>query len=234
MEIVSQLPLHYPTVLPEIFARSDALSRQPQKQLNDDLLEHIMDLERGEICINEAIQWVQDNIGKYMTQSEEPGETNSSVNPKKTKSQEDQTFCRLWIHSHHIYSKIKRRDILDLGNGPGCLSGFCLPGKPGIICVEGPRDETEEFWGRIRRWNWKKLSCKHREEIPLKDGDVKRTFDELRHFQGFEEKEFDVHGVRGREYHMDLGLFYKFLEEKQCGSVFKILLGVEGKFAADK
>ncbi|XP_072040681.1 RWD domain-containing protein 2A-like [Amphiura filiformis] len=235
VEILCQFPLHYPSELPELFARSDILSRQPQKQLNDDLLEHVTSLERGEICIGEAIQWIQDNIAKYVTYSPDAGASSDAfgrTNSKKSKSEEN-TFSRLWIHSHHIYSKFKRKDILDLGNDSGSLTGFCLPGKPGIICVEGPKDETEDLWARIRRWNWKKISCKHREDIPLKDGDEERTFDELRKFEGFEEKEFDVRGGPGREYHMDLGLFYKFLEQKQCGFVFKLLLGVEGKFASD-
>ncbi len=194
-----------------------------------------MSLDRGEICVGEAIQWIQDNIAKYVSYSPDAGATSSQTftrTSKKSKSEED-TFSRLWIHSHHIYSKFKRKDLLELGNESGALSGFSLPGKPGIICVEGPRDEAEEFWGRVRRWNWKKISCRHREDIPLVDGEKQRTFDELRKFSGFEEKVFDVRGVRGREYHMDLGLFYKFLEEKQCGFVFKILLGVEGKFASD-
>ena len=42
---------------------------------------------------------------------------------------------RYWIYSHHIYSKIKRRNILDMSREYD-VTGFCQPGKPGIICVE--------------------------------------------------------------------------------------------------
>jgi len=47
----------------------------------------------------------------------------------------DSEFSRYWIYSHHIYSKVKRRTLQDLAH-QFRLTGFCLPGKPGIICVE--------------------------------------------------------------------------------------------------
>ena len=190
-----------------------------------------MDMERGELCTSEVVQWVQENIAGYVTRSQIL--SNSLVSTKKSKSEErktEDTFSRLWLHSHHIYSKIKRKNILEMG-GLSSLTGFCLPGKPGIICIEGPKDDVEEMWSGIRHWNWKKISCKHREDVPLReDGETPaRNLDELRCFEGFEEKVFDVRG--GRDYHMDLGLFFGFLEERKCGAVFKILLGVDGKTA---
>ena len=37
--------------------------------------------------------------------------------------------------SHHIYSKIKRKDLQGLASDLN-LTGFVMPGKPGVICVE--------------------------------------------------------------------------------------------------
>ena len=31
------------------------------------------------------------------------------------------------------------------------LHGFVLPGKPGIICVEGPAEDVQQFYAAIRR-----------------------------------------------------------------------------------
>jgi len=45
------------------------------------------------------------------------------------------------------------------------------------------------------------------------------------------EMDFGVHG--GRDYHMDLGKFFRFLQEHQCENVFSILFGVQGTPAAD-
>ena len=214
-----------------MLVRSDAplFSRQQQKRLNDNLAEHILSLDRGELCIGEAIQWIQENTCKYVVPPSPTKDKSLShlPSPKQTK---DDTFTRLWIHSHHIYSKFKRRDILDWG-AELPVTGFCLPGKPGIICIEGEKSCAEEFWNRLRRMNWKKISCRHREDFPLRDekGQLRLPY-ELKLFVGFEEKEFSVRG--GRDYHMDLGLFFKFLEEHNCGSVFKILLGVDGKVSS--
>jgi hypothetical protein len=44
-------------------------------------------------------------------------------------------FSRYWIYSHHIYSRAKRRDLQQLALEHR-LTGFCHPGKPGVICVE--------------------------------------------------------------------------------------------------
>ena len=57
-------------------------------------------------------------------------------------------FTRLWIYSHHIYSKVKRRDMLELARDCA-VTGFSLPGKPGIICVEGPAASTADWWKRV-------------------------------------------------------------------------------------
>jgi hypothetical protein len=49
-----------------------------------------------------------------------------------------------------------RREILAIANEFG-ITGFCLPGKPGIICVEGlPRDcivERQRYSSRMKNNN---------------------------------------------------------------------------------
>ncbi|XP_038055212.1 RWD domain-containing protein 2B-like [Patiria miniata] len=232
LQVICLLPERYPQDVPEVLVRSETplFSRQQQKRLNDDVAEHILSLDRGELCIGEAIQWIRENTYKYVEPPSPSKDKSVSNKNMSKKTKEDDTFTRLWIHSHHIYSKFKRRDILDWGTELP-VTGFCLPGKPGIICIEGEKSFAEEFWNRLRRMNWKKISCKHREDVPLCDGKGQSTStSDLRRFSGFEEKEFAVSS--GRDYHMDLGMFFKFLEEHNCGSVFKILLGVDGKVSS--
>ncbi|XP_077984928.1 RWD domain-containing protein 2A-like [Glandiceps talaboti] len=225
-EIVCSLPHQYPHTEPEIFVRHNFFSRQQQKQINDDLNDFISSLERGDICITEAIQWVQDNGSKYIS----PTETlvSSQADGYAKPDIKHTTLTRLWIHSHHIRSKFKRRDLLDMAADMQ-LTGFCLPGKPGIICIEGYKEICEEFWHRVRRWTWKKISCKHREDTPIESDDGSKTLKDFRFFQTFEEIAFDAHAFHGRDYHMDLGKFYQYLNEHKCGYIFKILLGVDGK-----
>ena len=77
--------------------------------------------------------------------------------------------------------------------------------------------------------NWKRISLVERhDEFIGKDRDV----DELRCFsvKDFREKDFAVHG--GRDYHMDLGMFFQFLQEHKLEAIFPVLFGVEGKSAS--
>lgn len=231
---ICDLPLNYPEESPDIFIRVDTLHRSSQRQLNEDLEEFILQTERNEVCIFNALQWVQENIANYKDVNKE-----SPViiqDEEKSKNDKEDQFCRLWILSHHIYSKFKRRDILDWA-GEMHLTGFCLPGKPGIICVEGPTSDAEAYWNRLRRLTWKKISCKHREDYPFPDGKWKpQNLEEKRKgpcFQNFEELNFNARGYgTGREYHMDLGMLQKYLEEKGLTGIFKMLLGVDGKAAS--
>jgi hypothetical protein len=136
------LPHDYPANEPDIYVRSDKLDRNQQHILNSDLANYISTLERGEICTCSAISWLQENASRYHVESAKPDQTvnNSEEN--------DKFFARYWIYSHHIYSKIKRREILDLAN-EFSITGFCLPGKPGIICAEGLARDCIEWWQKV-------------------------------------------------------------------------------------
>nr|CAH0099536.1 unnamed protein product [Daphnia galeata] len=54
---------------------------------------------------------------------------------------------RMWIHSHHIYSKSKMKNIEDWAKELN-LTGFFLPGKPGFMCVEGLEANCNIWWQR--------------------------------------------------------------------------------------
>ncbi|XP_072170739.1 RWD domain-containing protein 2B-like [Diadema setosum] len=221
LQLHCDFPLEYPYTLPDLNVRSNSLSRQQYRQLNDDLLEHLQSLERGELCITEAVQWLQENAANYFISS-----TVETGNAGKTDSKKPSSFTRLWIHSHHIYSRSKRENIFEWSRERG-LTGFSLPGKPGIICVEGQQQEVDEFWHKIRRLNWKKLTSKHREDFEVAPENFEAESKGLRHFQDFQEINFDVRGAR--DYHMDLGQFFQYLERHGCADIFKILLGVDGR-----
>ena len=84
-----------------------------------------------------------DNITSYKLKM-------SPVKTSKKAPKDDITFARYWIYSHHIYSNEKRRNMAQLYDELG-LHGFVLPGKPGVICVEGVGDDVQEFYSHIRR-----------------------------------------------------------------------------------
>lgn len=148
LEILVNLPLEYPHLEPEVFVRSAQLNRDQQKALNGNLKNFIANLERNEIIIGSVVAWLQENALEYFTIQN--NETSSREPDKKSEEFEkrNKIFSRLWIYSHHIYSKVKRKMILDMAD-EYFLTGFCLPGKPGIICVEGYESDCNEWWQQV-------------------------------------------------------------------------------------
>ncbi|KAM4692803.1 RWD domain-containing protein 2A [Discoglossus pictus] len=218
-ELHVTLPHTYPQKEPQLFVRSSSLDRQQQNLVNKTLSSHICSLDRGELCITNAVQWLQDNITSYTQSTKQQVESGSDTKEPRG------IFHRMWIYSHHIYRQELRKKILDYAKRLN-LTGFCLTGKPGVICVEGLKEQCEEFWRDIRYPNWKHISCKHTDSKQV-DGKI----DDLRLFHSFEELMFAAHGDYGlrNDYHMDLGQFFEFLKQHSSEHIFHILFGIEGR-----
>ncbi|KAM5281247.1 RWD domain-containing protein 2B [Ctenodactylus gundi] len=212
-------PFKYPDVLPEITVRSPALRRSQQSQLNTELTTYLQRTCLGDVCVWNATEWVREHAPGYLSPGTPSSSTTESAVPPA-----DLILTRLWIYSHHIYNKYKRKNILDWAKELS-LCGFSMPGKPGVVCVEGPQSACEEFWSRLRKLNWKRILIRHREDIPFDGTDGK--MERQRKFSVFEEKVFSVHGARGN--HMDFGQLYQFLSASGCGDVFQMFFGVEGQ-----
>ena len=221
LELSCCLPQRYPDAMPEIYVKSSLLTRETQKELNESTEEFLTTLERGELCVVTIIQWLQDTFPDFHKRSLQltnykEAEADKSEH-KETKC--EQNLTRIWLYMHHIYSKTKRKHIIDWAN-ESKLTGFSLPGKPGVVCIEGDSTETEEYFSRLRRLNWKKITCRHKES-----GIQQRTF------LDFKELVFRVHG--SGEDRMDFGEFFQFLVKHGLGDMFKILFGIEGKLNND-
>lgn len=220
IELYCNFPKTYPKVKPKCFARSQTLTRGVQKELNDELERYLNTLDGGELCVLPAVQWIQENGSNYST-IQTLAEGACSDARKKEEDKKKGKFCRMWLYMHHIYSKTKRKLILEW-SGDYNLTGFSLPGKPGVVCLEGNEEDVNDYFGRLRRLNWKKITCRHRE-----DGNEALSIDDQRKFKKFEEIFFDIQGTR--ESHMDMGQFFQYLEKHELGYVFQILFGIEGK-----
>ena len=210
----------YPDSLPEIHLSANELKRCSQDELNSDLRVFAESLPPGEACLLPIVEWARDNADAYFPV---PciSKPEMDVNVDTTA---DSHVCRMWLYMHHIYSKTKRRNILSLC-GELELSGFCLPGKPGVVCVEGTVRTTREFYAALRRWNWKSIACRRREVGT--DTDLASW----RKIQGFSELSFDLHGHR--QGHMDMGQFLSYLHTHNLQYMFKELFGVEGHHPTD-
>ena len=229
-----------------MYLRSDTLTRDAQDLLNSDLKRYMQSTlagncggggaggTGGEVCLLGVVDWIRENAGSYSPptcaqpqsllpdpsskrateRQQQENATSGSRSPPSSKQ-----FSRLWLYMHHIYSKTKRRNILSLAPELG-LTGFCLPGKPGVVCVEGEEGNTQEFYSALRRWQWKSITCRCRES-----GEAGRGVDDQRRIQGFRELSFDTH-CSGT--HMNMGQFLEYLTSHKLEHVFKELFGVAG------
>lgn len=219
------LPHEYPAVQPDLYARSQSLNRNGQLELNKELMAYLSIFESGDLSIGPAVTWLQENGSVFLESSDTdvPAQDKSA----NDKIEKDTKFARLWIYSHHLYSKTKRKDILDMAKEFD-LSGFSLAGKPGIICVEGLSRNTDDWWARVRSWNWQKILCKNKEtEDIIGETDLKI----LRRFIGFEElgSDNDIR-IKSDGKHVDMGDVFRYLEKHQSGYMFKEYFGVDGNF----
>lgn len=136
LEVLFTLPSTYPTIKPDFYIASGNITRHQYAQLIKDVDNYIASMT-GESCIYSIIMWLQENFLKICSPNEEPSVKSAEIERK--------LFSRYWIYSHHIYNKVKRKEILESA-GTYSISGFCLPGKPGIICIEGAAENCEKWW----------------------------------------------------------------------------------------
>jgi hypothetical protein len=120
------------TSSPSRWRRSDRLHREAQSSFNAALL---AELPPGEPLLMEVVSWLQDRGPEFLTPPVGEHLTPPPATADDVRAADGEEFCQYWIYSHHIYSKVKRRALQELAE-QFRLTGFCLPGKPGIICVE--------------------------------------------------------------------------------------------------
>ena len=195
---------------------SNELHGRNQDSLNSDLRQFITTLPEGEPHILLVLDWIKDNASGYFPI---PIPHTDTVDPESDSST-NKCFCRMWLYMHHIYSKTKRRNILAYASDLD-LTGFCLPGKPGVVCIEGTDQNVREFYSVLRRWNWKSITCRKREVNESCDVPA------CRKIVGFRELVLDMHGHRSN--HMDMGQFLAYLKEHGLEYMFKELFGVDGR-----
>ncbi|XP_005090780.1 RWD domain-containing protein 2B [Aplysia californica] len=228
--LVCLLPHEYPFVKPQIFTRASDMSRERHKELREDLQKQLESLQEDELVVGMMVEWLQERLYQelpFLGTNNKVKKTEVGSGSKKITDSGRDTITRLWVYSHHIYSKIKRRDIQEWGQELG-LHGFSLPGKPGVICAEGFTCDVDEFWYRIRRMTWKKICIKEQEVDPSpSSGDLRDGCK----FDSFSELVLNARGGKGREYHMDLGQFNTYLQEHGSGHIFNLFFGVDGRQA---
>lgn len=214
MELSVMLGQLYPThEQPTLIIRTDSLNKH-QESLIKRAIENFIETEvdKSEPYIYQIISWLQDNVDDIVA-------TNNVDACTEQEEELPTKMERVWLWSHHIYSKIKRQNIVKLCKS-NQLSGFMWPGKPGVICLEGTFDNVQEVTRMIKSWQWQKLKIVKIENC---DDDGRGSF--LR-FTGFEEI-LTGDGDDGEDVKMDTGRFFKYLDAHQSSNMKMEIFGFD-------
>lgn len=214
LEMCVTLPTHYPNEEPDIYLRCNQLNRQQETKLNADLLEYVKSIHVGEVCLYTVITWLQDNIDSYKLLLEDEENKNKSSQDTNIKIKANYKCCRLWIFSHHIYNKKKREDLMKKAKELK-LTGFCLPGKPGVICIEGEFDACQDWWRDIRSMTWKK--------IMIRETEIFESLELNKKFSSFEELHFKNNTSSNRS---NMSEFSRYMNEHGCIQIFNDFFGL--------
>ncbi|XP_058065204.1 RWD domain-containing protein 2A [Anopheles bellator] len=233
VQVLVELPHLYPSLeMPRVVVRSAVIPRDQERELVA-RIEQFIDqeiVERSEPYVYQIVCWIQDNFLQLLESVKEP--TDNDCPPptvagdlvsaaKRSTAETPLVFERLWIYSHHLKSRSKRQTIVKTARDLE-LTGFSRPGKPGIICVEGPQPDTQEFWRAIKSLRWQKIQIKLSETSAVK---------ETRFADGFREELFceaDDDSDDGEDHRMSMSLFMKFLDKHACGHIKQELFGFQG------
>ena len=143
------------------------------------------------LVMSHSEQWIEEEWPKFCkgddTQST-PTESNSpdvSTKQKNLHTNQRSMLGRRLIYSHHIISKIKRRDIKRLASDLS-LTGYMKVGWPGILIIEGMEEDCIRFYDEIRPWQWQYLVVRGEQQESIPMG---MMVDSMRKFQDFQEVE---------------------------------------------
>lgn len=215
VEVICLLPHYYPVLeLPSVQIRSKNISNNQQNCLKKLLESALEAIQKPEPFIYELITWLQES-------EEVKNALKEDFVPEETINLESKVDLeRLWIYSHHLKSKKKRKDIVKNASDLS-LTGFSLPGKPGIICVEGLQENTQEFWRLLRQMKWQKITVKMTEN-------KSKPINQMQKFLKFKNFQEELTFVEEDEVlPLNMSTFMKFLDVNQCLYVKTGLFGFE-------
>lgn len=199
-------PILYPELPVDIHLRT-YFSRECHDKFNELVKKFSEDkIVNQQPYVMDFLSWIQDHQDLFRV--------SSTTTTMKESQATKQVYARLWIYSHHIYNIEKRRHIVHWANEHR-LNGFSLPGKPGIVCIEGDESDVDDYWTRLRNLTWKKLQIKEKEILADKTQLCFTKFEELNFL-------LDQHG-KG-----DFGQLYQYLQERQLEKMFYLYFGFDG------
>eukprot|EP01114_Cavostelium_apophysatum_P003074 TRINITY_DN12808_c0_g1_i1.p1 TRINITY_DN12808_c0_g1~~TRINITY_DN12808_c0_g1_i1.p1 ORF type:complete len:268 (-),score=5.29 TRINITY_DN12808_c0_g1_i1:90-893(-) len=156
IELEARLPHRYPDDLPSLMLRSESMSRECQSQMNSELNLYVQTMKE-QTCMIACVLWVQENASSFL----------HATAPQQKPKENVKGIFELELHFlffHHIYNKTKKKHIVDWARELH-LSGFAVYGKPGVVCIEGYKEDVNEYVQRLRGLSWKKISSRIQQTV---------------------------------------------------------------------
>lgn len=229
LELQMEFPHTYPSLEQPCITVRTTLQAPDKSHIESQIKHRIYELiasdeiDRSTVYVYPIIVWLQDNIDDIVVSA-----SKLAIGQKQKSNTNDATDVsiemeRLWIYSHHLKSTQKRQEIQKLAKELD-LTGFSKPGKPGIICVEGVKENTQEFWKIIRQWAWQRITLR------INESKMKPTSkcNQFRRFNQFGETLYGEGDATAESVApINMSEFMKFLENHNCGYVKKELFLLE-------
>lgn len=228
LELQMEFPHTYPSLEQPCITVRATLQTSDKGHIENEIKHRIYELigsneiDRSTVYVYPIIVWLQEHIDNIVASASKLSIVQKQNTFESTNTDAPIEMERLWIYSHHLKSTQKRQDILKLAKELD-LTGFSKPGKPGIICVEGVKENTQEFWKIIRQWAWQRITLR------INESKTKPTSkcNQFRRFNQFGEKLYGDDHTTESVAPINMSEFMKFLENHNCGYVKKELLLLE-------
>ncbi|KAL3678672.1 hypothetical protein R1sor_021628 [Riccia sorocarpa] len=117
----------------------------------------------------EAVLHVMQKLQELAWEFEESTKSATAITLNPNSESAPGVLERKAIWFHHIKSTQKRKDILEWGAELE-LGGFCKPGFPGVLIVEGEGRNVAEYVKRIQRLRWQAMQIRGEEIENLAGG----------------------------------------------------------------
>ncbi|XP_031630095.1 RWD domain-containing protein 2A [Contarinia nasturtii] len=224
LELQFEFPHMYPSLEQPYITVRTTLNTPNKMHIENEIKRQIGDyidggdVDKSTVYVYPIVVWLQDNVDAIIGNATK---VQTPTAQDKVNADLPVEMERLWIYSHHLKSTQKRQDILKLAKELD-LTGFSKPGKPGIICVEGAKENTQEFWKIIRQWAWQRITLRLSET----KSKPQTKAQQFRRFKQFRETLYGDNDIDNDNSVAPISMseFMKFLENHNCGYVKKELL----------
>ncbi len=132
------------------------------------------------LVLSHAETWIEEEWPKYCLESDD-NDTSTATQSTTLHRIDRNILGRKLIFSHHIIAKSKRKAIGDLAKEYK-LGGYFKIGWPGIIVIEGRKEDCQSFYDEIRTMRWQYLVVRGEEREEIQTGDETTNLDDLRRF----------------------------------------------------